>query len=68
MNYEAFPDAGLRIWNGAFAPDGVAGGLVGVMTIGFRRAVFSNEAGLGSATTAHATALTPYPASEGYVA
>lgn len=68
MNYEALPDACMRIWNGAFSPDGIAGGFVGVMIIGFRRAVFSNEAGLGSAAIAHATARTPYPASEGYVA
>ncbi len=68
INYEALPAACARIWNGAFSPDGVAGGLVGVMIIGFRRAVFSNEAGLGSAAIAHATARTPYPASEGYVA
>ncbi len=68
MNYQVFPDACLRIWNGAFSPDGIAGGVVGVMIIGFRRAVFSNEAGLGSAAIAHATARTPYPASEGYVA
>ena len=68
MNYAALPDACMRIWEGAFSPDGVAGGFVGVMIIGFRRAVFSNEAGLGSAAIAHATARTPYPASEGYVA
>ena len=68
MNYEALPGACVRIWNGAFSPDGVAGGMVDVMIIGFRRAVFSNEAGLGSAAIAHATACTPYPASEGYVA
>jgi alanine or glycine:cation symporter, AGCS family len=68
MNYEVLPDASMRIWNGAFSPDGVAGGLVGVMIIGFRRAVFSNEAGLGSAAIAHSAARTPYPASEGYVA
>jgi len=67
INYQALPNACMRIWNGAFSPDGIAGGVVGVMIIGFRRAVFSNEAGLGSAAIAHATARTPYPASEGYV-
>ena len=39
-----------------------------MIIIGFRRAVFSNEAGLGSAAIAHSTAKTPHPASEGYVA
>jgi len=38
-----------------------------VMIIGFRRAVFSNEAGLGSAAIAHSTARTPFPASEGHI-
>ena len=52
----------------AFSPDGMAGGFVGVMIVGFRRAVFSNEAGLGSAAIAHSTAKTENPVSEGYVA
>jgi AGCS family alanine or glycine:cation symporter len=68
MNYAELPAAFAAIWNGAFSPDGISGGLVGVMIIGFRRAVFSNEAGLGSAAIAHSTAKTPHPASEGYVA
>ena len=68
MNYAAIPGALVAIWNGAFAPEGVSGGLIGVMILGFRRAVFSNEAGLGSAAIAHATARTRYPVSEGYVA
>ena len=42
--------------------------MIGVIIIGFRRAVFSNEAGLGSAAIAHATARTRYPVREGYVA
>ena len=68
MNYEAIPGAFAAIWNGAFNPQGVAGGMIGVMIIGFRRAVFSNEAGLGSAAIAHATAKTKEPVSEGFVA
>jgi AGCS family alanine or glycine:cation symporter len=67
MNLEKLPGAFVRIWHGAFSPDGVAGGILGVMILGFRRAVFSNEAGLGSAAIAHATARTPFPASEGHV-
>jgi AGCS family alanine or glycine:cation symporter len=42
--------------------------MIGVIIIGFRRAVFSNEAGLGSAAIAHATARTRFPVREGYVA
>jgi len=68
MNYTKIPGAFIAIWQGAFAPEGVSGGLIGVMILGFRRAVFSNEAGLGSAAIAHSTARTRYPVSEGYVA
>ena len=68
MNAEAIPRAFAMIWQGAFAPQGVAGGLIGVMILGFRRAVFSNEAGLGSAAIAHSVARTQHPVSEGFVA
>lgn len=68
LNYDAIPGAFVAIWNGAFSPDGVTGGMIGVMIIGFRRAVFSNEAGLGSAAIAHSTARTKEPVSEGFVA
>ncbi len=68
MNYEKIPGAFVAIWNGAFNPQGISGGIIGVMIIGFRRAVFSNEAGLGSAAIAHATARTKEPVSEGFVA
>ncbi len=56
------------IWQGAFSPEGVTGGIIGVIVIGFRRAVFSNEAGLGSASIAHSAVKTNHPATEGYVA
>ncbi|MFX3658044.1 MAG: alanine/glycine:cation symporter family protein [bacterium] len=68
INAAAVPDALAAIWRGAFAPDGIAGGAIGVMIMGFRRAVFSNEAGLGSSSIAHAAARTREPVSEGYVA
>ena len=68
INADRVPAAFVAIWNGAFAPEGVAGGILGVIIVGFRRAVFSNEAGLGSAAIAHATARTPKPVSEGFVA
>ncbi|MCZ6617755.1 MAG: alanine/glycine:cation symporter family protein [Gammaproteobacteria bacterium] len=68
LNYQSIPGALVAIWQGAFSPEGVAGGMIGVMILGFRRAVFSNEAGLGSAAIAHSTARTPRPVSEGYVA
>ena len=56
------------IFSGAFSPEGVAGGFVGVLVQGFRRAAFSNEAGVGSAAIAHSAVKTKYPASEGIVA
>ena len=68
INFDKLPAAFAAIWNGAFDPQGITGGIVGVMIIGFRRAVFSNEAGLGSAAIAHATARTKAPISEGFVA
>ena len=56
------------IFKGAFTPEGIAGGFVGVLVQGFRRAAFSNEAGVGSAAIAHSAVRTQHPASEGVVA
>ena len=61
-------DAFAQIFNGAFSPQGVAGGVIGVLVQGFRRAAFSNEAGIGSASIAHSAVKTKYAASEGLVA
>ncbi len=67
-NYTMIGDAFAQIFNGAFSPEGVAGGAVGVLVQGFRRAAFSNEAGVGSASIAHSAVKTKYAASEGMVA
>jgi len=67
INIERLPNAIVQIWQGAFSADSVGGGLVGVMIIGFRRAVFSNEAGLGSAAIAHSAVQTDEPVTEGFV-
>ena len=61
LNADRLPGAIAAIWNGAFTPAGATGGALGALVIGFRRAVFSNEAGLGSTAIAHATARTPHP-------
>jgi alanine or glycine:cation symporter, AGCS family len=66
--YDMIGDAFMQIINGAFSPTGIAGGAVGVLVQGFRRAAFSNEAGVGSASIAHSAVKTKYPASEGLVA
>ena len=68
MNADKVPAALAAIVNGAFSPDAAYGGLVGVLVVGFQRAAFSNEAGIGSAAIAHSAAKTEYPAREGIVA
>lgn len=68
VNITHLGDALLAIWNGAFSPEAAKGGFVGVLIMGFRRAVFSNEAGIGSAAIAHSTVKTKQPVTEGYVA
>ncbi|MCA9510534.1 MAG: alanine/glycine:cation symporter family protein [Myxococcota bacterium] len=68
MNAEALPWALGAILDGAFTSEGVAGGALGAVVVGFQRAVFSNEAGLGSATIAHAAVRTARPVTEGFVA
>jgi AGCS family alanine or glycine:cation symporter len=67
-NIEKLPAAIEAILTGAFTPNGVAGGAVAVMILGFRRAAFSNEAGIGSAAVAHAAVRTGEPITEGFVA
>ena len=62
------PQAFGAIFRGAFNPEGVAGGVIGVLIIGFQRAAFSNEAGVGSAPIAHSAVKTKHPVSEGFVA
>lgn len=68
MNIEQVGSAFVSIFDGAFSPSGVTGGIIGVLIQGFRRAAFSNEAGVGSAAIAHSAVKTKYAASEGIVA
>ncbi|MER7737465.1 alanine/glycine:cation symporter family protein [Streptomyces sp. NPDC096538] len=67
-NVTAVPSAIGDIFQGAFEAEGVAGGVIGALIVGFQRAAFSNEAGLGSAPIAHSAVKTKHPASEGLVA
>ena len=67
LNYDSIPAAIGNIFQGAFTGEGVAGGALGAMIIGFQRAVFSNEAGIGSASIAHSAVRTDEPVTEGYV-
>ena len=67
LNISSLPMAISNIFTGAFTGEGVAGGALGALIIGFQRAVFSNEAGIGSASIAHAAVRTNEPVTEGYV-
>ena len=68
MNIQNIGPAFSAIFDGAFNPSALKGGIIGVLVVGFQRAAFSNEAGVGSAAIAHSTAKTNHPPSEGFVA
>lgn len=67
-NFTLIPEAFGSIISGAFGMKSLAGGLIGVLIVGFQRAAFSNEAGVGSASIAHSAVRTDEPISEGVVA
>lgn len=67
MNFDKIGWAFGQIFEGAFTGLGVAGGLVGALIQGFKRAAFSNEAGVGSAAIAHSAVQTSEPVTEGLV-
>lgn len=68
MHFSEIPAAFATIISGAFTPEAGYGGIIGVLVQGFRRATFSNEAGVGSAPIAHSAAKTDIPIREGFVA
>ena len=68
MNYSMVPTALVAIFDGAFTAEGISGGVIGVLFQGFKRAAFSNEAGVGSAAIAHSAVQTKRPVTEGFVA
>ncbi len=68
FHIELLPAAFMAIITEAFVPVSVAGGMVGVMIVGFQRAAFSNAAGVGDAAIAHSAVKTDRPATEGFVA
>ena len=67
VNYDKIGWAFGQIFAGAFTGLGVAGGMVGALIQGFKRAAFSNEAGVGSAAIAHSAVRTKEPITEGFV-
>lgn len=68
VHIDLLGNAIMAIFNGAFNPEGIAGGVIGVMIVGFQRAAFSNAAGVGDAAIAHSAVKTDCPATEGFVA
>ena len=69
VNFTLVDDAIALIIKEAFNPTAIGvGGFIGVLMVGFKRAAFSNEAGVGSASIAHSAVKTKYAASEGLVA
>ncbi|MFO1052336.1 MAG: alanine/glycine:cation symporter family protein [Planctomycetota bacterium] len=67
-NAQHIPTAFAAMFRDAFTGDAMYGGAIGALVMGFRRAAFSNEAGVGSASIAHSAAKTEYPVREGIVA
>lgn len=69
VRYSAIGDAFRAIFLGAFSPGAVTGGLLGsafqALRIGASRGVFTNEAGMGTASIAHATAEVSHPVEQG---
>lgn len=65
--YDKIPETFLLIIDGAFNGKAIYGGVLGVLIVGFSRASFSNEAGVGSASIAHAAVKTNEPVTEGLV-
>lgn len=67
MSADQVPGAIRLILENAFTLESATGGMVGAIIVGFQRALFSNEAGIGSASIAHSAVQTREPASEGLV-
>ncbi len=68
-NITEIPSAFTTIFSNAFTGKAAAGGtLAQVLLMGFKRGIFSNESGLGSASIAHASAKTNDPVRQGTVA
>ena len=70
LNIGEVPSVFKAIFAGAFSPRGITGGIVGSMFMamkrGFSRGIFSNEAGLGTGSIAHAAAHVDDPVEQGY--
>lgn len=70
LNIREVPSAIGEIFKGAFTPAGATGGFAGttfmiMVTKGMARGLFSNEAGLGSSTIIHSSAIVKHPVEQG---
>ena len=69
LNWRVVPGVFVSIFEGAFSPSAVTGGVIGSMFLsmkkGISRGIFSNEAGLGTGSIAHACADTGKPVKQG---
>ena len=70
LRIDRVPEVFASIFEGAFNPKAVTGGVVGSMFIsmknGVSRGIFSNEAGLGTGSIAHAASDIKNPVQQGY--
>ena len=67
-NYANIPAGIELILKEAFNPSAISGGFLGIMVIGLRRSVQSNEAGTGAAAIVYAAAQSKEPVSQGFIA
>ncbi len=67
MHFTHIPGALWTIISMAISPEAGIGGFIGGLIVGVQRAVFSNEAGLGSAPIVHSNTKTDQPVSQGFV-
>lgn len=67
-NAAAVPAMIGQVFRQAFNADAAFGGFIGAMMMGFQRAAFSSESGLGSSAIAHSAAKADHPVREGFVA
>tara|TARA_X000000368_G_scaffold365153_1_gene311247 strand:- start:3877 stop:5265 length:1389 start_codon:yes stop_codon:yes gene_type:complete len=68
INIDSIPSVFSLIFNGAFKESSIYGGVIGIMVIGFQRAAFSNEAGMGTEVMAIGASRTNEPIRSGFVA
>lgn len=68
VNWHNIPHTIYIMTKEAFFPSSIAGGIVGIMIVGMRRSVQTNEAGTGSAPIVYAPAQTDEPISQGFIA